>query len=208
MSYIMVISEGVISKMKRGYIRVSTARQERGTSLDDQRSALVAEGCQEIYQDVYSGASMDRLELDRLCAEVQPGDTIVVAKLDRIARTETEAYERVLGWVRAGIRVHVLNIGLIEDTEVGRLLLHVMLAFAEFERDMIVSRCQGGRAYKRATDPDYREGRKPTYTRAQRDHAMDLLRNHSFSDVERMTGISKSTITREARRRGFRKSEL
>ena len=93
-------------------------------------------------------------------------------------------------------------------TEVRRLILHVMLAFAEFERDMIVSRCQGGRAYKRATDPDYREGRKPSFSKAQRDHAIDLLRNYSFSDVERMTRISKSTLVREARRRGFRKSKL
>ena len=194
--------------MKRGYIRVSTKKQERGTSLEDQRATLEAEGCQAIYEDVYSGASMERPEFDRLCAEAQAGDTIVVCKLDRIARTETEAYERVVGWVRDGIRVHVLNMGLIEDTEVGRLILHIMLAFAEFERDMIVSRCQGGRAYKRATDPNYKEGRKPAYPEAQRNHAMNLLRDHSFSDVERMTGISKSTLVREARRRGFKKSEL
>lgn len=192
--------------MKRGYIRVSTRGQEHGTSLADQRAVIEAEGCQETYEDVYSGASMDRPEFDRLCREVQPGDTIVVTKLDRIARTETEAYELVVDWVRSGVRVHVLNMGLIEDTEVGRLILHIMLAFAEFERDMIKRRCQDGRAYKRATDPDYREGRKPVYSRAQRDHAMELLRNHSYSDVERMTGISKATLTREAQRRGFRKS--
>lgn len=192
--------------MIRGYARVSTKRQERGTSLDDQRAALQSEGCQEIYQDVYSGASMDRPEFDRLCAEVQPGDTIVVTKMDRFARTETEAYDQVLGWVQNGVKVRVLNMGTIEDTEIGRLILHIMLSFAEFERDMIVSRCQGGRAYKRATDPSYREGRKPTYSRAQLDHAVDLLRDHSYTDVSRMTGISRSTVTREARARGFRKS--
>lgn len=194
--------------MKRGYIRVSTRKQEQGTSLGDQRAVLEAEGCQEIYEDVYSGASMARPAFDRLCADVRAGDTVVVCKLDRIARTETEAYERVVGWVRNGVKVHVLNMGLIEDTEVGRLILHIMLAFSEFERDMIVSRCQGGRAYKRATDPDYREGRRPVYTKAQRDHAIDLLRDHSYSDVERMTGISKATLTREAKARGFRKSGL
>lgn len=74
--------------------------------------------------------------------------------------------------------------------------------------DQRIREGQHGPAYKRATDPDYREGRKPVYKKAQRDHAMDLLRDHSFSDVERMTGISKSTLTREARHRGFRKSEL
>ena len=194
--------------MIRGYARVSTKRQERGTSLDDQRTALQAEGCQEIYQDVYSGASMDRPEFDRLCAEVQPGDTIVVTKMDRFARTETEAYDQVLGWVQNDVKVRVLNMGTIEDTDIGRLILHIMLSFAEFERDMIVSRCQGGRAYKRAADPDYREGRKPGYSKAQLDHAIDLLHDHSFTDVANMTGISRSTVTREARKRGFRKSEL
>ena len=151
---------------------------------------------------------MDRPEFDRLCNEVQAGDTIVVCKLDRIARTETEAYNRVVGWVRSGIRVHVLNMGLIEDTEVGRLILHIMLAFAEFERDMIVSRTQGGRAYKRATDPNYKEGRKPSYSKAQVDHAVDLLRDHSYTDVAKMTGISRSTVVRAARARGFKKSDL
>ena len=194
--------------MKRGYIRVSTKKQGQGTSLADQRAVLQAEGCQVIYEDVYTGASMDRPEFDRLCSEVQAGDTVVVCKLDRIARTETEAYNLVVGWVRSGVRVHVLNMGLIEDTDIGRLILHIMLAFAEFERDLIVSRCQGGRAYKRATDPDYREGRKPGYSKAQLDHAVDLLHDHSFSEVAAMTGMSRSTVTREARKRGFRKSEL
>ena len=194
--------------MKRGYIRVSTKRQERGTSLEDQRATLEAEGCTMFYVDTWSGKSMSRPEFSRMCDELQAGDTVVFTKLDRVARTETEAYELVLGWVKSGIRVHILNLGLLEDTPTGRLMLHVMLAFAEFERDMITERMQGGRAYKRATDPEYREGRKPAYSKAQRDHAMELLREHSFSDVERMTGISKSTLTREARARGFRKSEM
>ena len=194
--------------MKRGYVRVSSKGQVQGTSLADQRDILEGEGCQEIYQDVYTGASMSRPEFDRLCAALEPGDTVVVTKLDRIARTETEAYERIVGWVRDGIKVHVLNLGLIEDTEVGRLILHVLLAVAEFEKDLIVSRMAAGKAYKKATDPDYREGRKPSYTRAQMDHAMELLLDHSFTDVSRMTGISRSSVTREARRMGIRKSEM
>lgn len=192
--------------MKRGYIRVSSKGQAQGTSLADQRDALEGEGCQEIYQDVYTGTTMERPEYDRLCRDLKPGDTVVVTKLDRVARTATAAYEQIVGWVRQGIRVHVLNIGILEDTEVGRLLLHVLLAFSEYERDLIVARMAEGKAYKRATDPDYREGRKPGYTRAQLGHAMELLADNSYSDVSSMTGISKSSLTREARRRGIRKS--
>lgn len=194
--------------MKRGYIRVSTKGQERGTSLEDQRATLEAEGCTVFYEDTFSGKTLDRPEFQRLCSEVQAGDTVVFTKLDRVARTETEAYELVMGWVKVGIRVHILNLGMLDDTPTGRLMLHVMLAFAEFERDMIAERMQGGRAYRRATDPDYREGRKPVYSRKQLDHAMELLSEHSFTEVADMTGMSRSTVVREARKRGIRKSAV
>ena len=134
--------------MIRGYARVSTARQEQGTSLADQRSVLEAEGCEAVYQDVYTGKAMNRPGFDRLRAEVRPGDTIVVTKLDRIARTETEAYELVVGWVRDGIKVRVLNMGTIEDTEIGRLILHIMLmtAATSVEKDRMES--------KKASEPE------------------------------------------------------
>lgn len=193
--------------MVRGYVRVSTQKQTGGTSLQDQREELKKAGCEVLYEDVYTGGSLERPAFARLCGEVRRGDTVVVTKMDRFARTETEAYEQVVAWVREGVRVRVLNMGTIEDTEIGRLILHIMLSFAEFERDMIVNRTQGGRAYKRATDPGYREGRKPKFTRDRRDHAMELLRTHSFTEVARMTGMSRSTVVREARKRGIRKSE-
>lgn len=191
--------------MTLGYIRVSTPRQASGTSLQDQRAALISEGCEKLYEDVFTGVSLARPQFDLMCAEAAPGDTIVVTRLDRFARTETEAYELVVNWVRAGIRVKVLNLGTIEDTEMGRLILHITLSFAEFERDLIISRTQSGRAYRRATDPAYKEGRKPKFTRAQLDHAVELLKTHSYTQVAEMTGISRSTVTREARKRGFKK---
>lgn len=191
--------------MKRGYIRVSTKKQERGTSLEDQRATLEAEGCTEFYIDTFTGKTMDRPEFSWLCDELQPGDTVVFTKLDRVARTETEAYDLVMKWVQGGVKVHILNLGLLEDTPTGRLILHVMLAFAEFERDLIAERMQGGRAYKRANDPGYKEGRKPKFTERQRDMAVEMLQDHSYSEVVELTGISKSTLTRAARARGFSK---
>lgn len=192
--------------MKLGYIRVSTKGQTKGTSIEDQRDKLAKEGCTKFYIDTYTGSTVERPELKRLLEEIQPGDTLAVTKMDRIARTETEAYNLVMGLLQKDIKVHILNLGLVEDTPTGRLIAHIMLAFAEFERDLIRERMQGGRAYKRATDPNYHEGRPKKYSRRQLDHAIDLLSDHSFSEVAGMTGISRATVVREARARGLRKS--
>ncbi len=191
--------------MIRGYARVSTKGQVLGTSLEDQRKALTAAGCQEIYEDVMSGAKMDRPGFDRLKDDLAAGDTVVVTAFDRFARTVGEAYIQVEEWFKKGVRVWILNLGVIEDTEMGRILIGIMLVFADFERRTIIRRLQGGRAYRRATDPDYKEGRKPAYTKEQLDLAMDLLGSRSYTQVVKATGISKSTLVREARRRGLHK---
>ena len=98
-----------------------------------------------------------------------------------------------------GIKVHVLNMGFVEDTPTGRLILSVMLAFAEFERDMIVERTQEGKAIAKQ-NPDFREGRPKKYGKKQIEHALKLLENNSYKQVEDKTGISKSTLIRAKRK--------
>jgi DNA invertase Pin-like site-specific DNA recombinase len=86
--------------------------------------------------------------------------------------------------------------GLVENTLTGNLILTVMLAFAEYERGMIVERTQTGKAVARQ-DPNFREGRPKKYTAIQMQHAMELLESgKSYTQVEAMTGISKSTLIR------------
>ena len=87
-------------------------------------------------------------------------EVILVWKLDRFARTASEGSALVKELLERGVNVHILNMGLIENTATGRLILNVLLSFAEFERDMIVERTSDGKAVKRATDPNYKEGRK------------------------------------------------
>ena len=123
----------------------------------------------------------------------------------RDIRTETEAYTMILEWVRTDIKVRVLNIGTIEDTEVGRLILHIMLAFSEFERDIIIARTQNARSLKRAQDPLYKEGRPLKFSKERLDHAMELLKTHTYKETAELTGVSKSTIWREAQRLNFYK---
>lgn len=142
-----------------GYARVSTVGQGKdGNSLEDQHEALRSYGCQEIVHDMYSGKTMERPEFTKLVEKLQANDTLVVTKLDRFARTAVEGVQTVRRLFERGVRVHILNIGLIENTLTGNLILTVMLAFAEYERGMIVERTQTGKAIAR-TKPGWKDGR-------------------------------------------------
>lgn len=181
-----------------GYARVSTLTQGReGNSLEDQVNALKEYGCQEIITETYSGETMERPEFQKLLSKLEQSDMLVVTKLDRFARTTIEGIQTVQDLFNKGIKVHILNMGLVEDTNIGRLILTIMLAFAEYERGMIVERCASGRAIAKQ-NPNYKEGRPKKYTEIQIEHAVSLLRQgHSYKEVSAITGISKSTLVRE-----------
>lgn len=146
--------------MNYGYARVSSIGQKlSGNSLEDQISQLKSAGCTEdnIFTEQFTGATMERPEFERILTMIQPGDKLIVTKLDRIARTATAGFETVKELLDKGISVHVLNMGLIDNTPTGRLILHIMLSFAEFERDMIKERTAAGKAIARQK-PGYHEG--------------------------------------------------
>ena len=184
-----------------GYARVSTKGQARdGNSLEAQTKELLSNGASEVISDAYTGSVMDRPELDRLLKRLKKGDTLMVTKLDRIARSLTQGIELINGLIERGIRVHVLNMGVMDNSPTGQLIRNVMLAFAEFERNMIMQRTREGKQIAR-TKEGYREGRPKKYGRQQMDHAMQLLQDHSYSQVSEMTGISTATLAREKARR-------
>lgn len=184
-----------------GYARVSTAMQGRdGNSIEEQVNALRQYGCNEIVTEAYSGKTMDRPQFNSLLDELASGDTLVVCKLDRFARTAVEGVQTVQELFERGIKVHILNMGLIEDTSIGRLILTVLLAFAEYERSMIVERCAAGKSIARQ-DPNYKEGRPKKFSPIQITHALELLEDgHTYKQVEALTGISKSTLIRARRK--------
>lgn len=180
-----------------GYARVSTNTQSRdGNSLDDQIAALEGYGCQKIVTEAFTGKTMERPQFQTLFCSLRARDTLVVCKLDRFARTAIEGVQTVRELFERGVRVHILNMGLIENTLTGNLILTVMLAFAEYERGMIAERTQMGKAIARQ-NPNYREGRPKKFLPTQIDHALELLRSgKTYRQVEEMTGISKSTLVR------------
>lgn len=183
-----------------GYARVSTLGQSKdGNSLEEQIAALEEYGCQEIVPEACSGKTMNRPAFVGLLSQLESGDTLVVTKLDRFARTTIEGVQTVRELFERGIKVHILNIGLIENTLTGNLILTVFLAFAEYERGMILERTQTGKAIARM-QPGYKEGRPKKYRPTQLSHALELLENgRTYRQVEEITGISKSTLVRAKR---------
>ena len=182
--------------MNYGYARVSTRGQAReGNSLTAQEDALRNAGAEVIYSDAFTGTKADRPQLNELLNRITEGDTLIVCKLDRLARSAVQGIELIESLLSKGITVEVLNMGRMDDTPTGRLIRQVMLAFAQFERDLIVTRTQEGKAIAKQK-PDFREGRPPIYGKTQKEHALDLLTTHSYSQVEKLTGMSKSTLIR------------
>lgn len=181
---------------KYGYARVST----QGQDLKAQVETLKAEGCEVIYSEKFTGTTKDRPEFKAVLDVVQSGDTLVVTKLDRFARSAEDAIHVIKQLHTQGVRVHILNMGMVDNTATGKLLLTVLAGFAEFERDMIVERLNEGKAIAKQRE-GYREGRKPKYTKAQLDHAMKLKETHSFTQVVALTNIPIATLKRESAKR-------
>ncbi|GKU81313.1 recombinase family protein [Niallia sp. NCCP-28] len=175
--------------MRYGYARVSTIAQD----LEVQLQALQAEGCEVIYQEKFTGTKTDRPEFNKLLEALQEGDTLVITKLDRFARSAVEGIQTVKALFARGVKVHILNMGLVEDTATGRLIFNILSSFAEFERDMIVERTQEGKALAKQRD-DFREGRPRKHSKQQVLHALELLKTHTYKEVEAMTGIKKRTL--------------
>lgn len=185
--------------MRWGYGRVSSKGQKLyGMSLEDQLEKLLAQGVDQehILMDAYTGTKMDRPEFTRLLSLLNPGDELVVCKLDRFARTAPEGAMLVRDLVGRGIKVNILNMGVADNTPIGKVMVTVMLAFAEYERDMIVERTTMGKAMKREHDPEWREGRKTVevdpvkfekISQKQKDGEMTV------AECCRELGISRST---------------
>ena len=177
-----------------GYARVSSSGQARdGNSLESQEIALKEHGAVRVFHDTYTGMKRHRPQFDELLSIIQDGDTLMVTKLDRLARSAAQGCEIVRELTEKGVTVNVLNMGVMDNTPTGKIIRTMLFAFAEFERDMIVERTSEGKRFKRETDPDYREGRKkqdvpgfPALYQAVKDD------NITVSEAISQLGITKS----------------
>lgn len=180
-----------------GYARVSTVKQDLSSQVNDLKTA----GATIIYRDKFTGTTADRPEFDKLMAKIESGDTLIVTKLDRLARNTQDALNIVKKMNAEGVILRVLNIGTIDNSPSGRLIFTVFSAFAEFERDLIVSRTQEGKAWAKANNPNFRDGMPRKYGKEQIDFAWKLhTEDHmSYSEISKKLGMSKATIYRRFR---------
>lgn len=187
-----------------GYCRVSTKGQLEGNSIEEQTGKILERYSNaEIVEESYSGAK-ERTIFNSVLDRLEEGDTLVVTKLDRFCRTTKEGLAYIDRLMAKHVSIHILNMGLIEDTPMGRLIVTNLLAFAEFERAMIIERTQSGKAIAK-TKEGYKEGRPKSYTKKQIDNALSMLTINggdcSYTEVSEITNISKSTLIRENNKR-------
>lgn len=123
-----------------GYARVSTQEQETNAQID----ALTKAGCERIYQEKRSGGNMRRPQLEELLLSLSPGQTVVVYKLDRIARSLKDLLAIIERIEAAGAEFRSLTEHMDTKSPAGRMIFQIVGAFAEFERELIRERTRVG----------------------------------------------------------------
>lgn len=177
-----------------GYARVSTIAQD----LRAQKQSLIDAGVSKtnIYSEKFTGTTTDRPQFTKLINKLEKGDTLVITKLDRLARNTKEALAIIEQLLEKDITINVLNVGQIENTTVGRLIYTVLLAVADMERDMIIERTQEGKAYAKKHNPNYTEGRPKRELSDKYLKAIELMQTNSISETALITSISTATLKR------------
>jgi DNA invertase Pin-like site-specific DNA recombinase len=177
-----------------GYARVSTD----GQTLDAQQAALREAGCERVFAEKQSGAKTDRAALAKAIAALTAGDTLIVTKLDRLARSTRDLLNTLAGIAEAGATFRSLGDPWCDTTSAhGRLMLTVLGGLAEFERHLILARTSEGR--QRAQQRGVRFGRKPTLTVHQQQEALARrAAGEALVDIARSYAVSHSTISRLA----------
>lgn len=178
---------------KFGYARVSTLSQDLESQIEELKKA----GAEKIYQEKFTGTTTNRPEFEKLISNLNNGDTLIVTKLDRFARNTLEALDTVKKLFDRGVKINILNMGQIDNTPTGNLIFTIFSAFAQFERDMIVSRTQEGKIWAKEHDPNFKDGRPRKFKKEQIELAKKLRKQgETYKMIARQLGISERTLYR------------
>lgn len=182
--------------MNIGYARVSSNQQ----NLDMQLDALTRADCIHIFQEKMTGSRKDRPELEAMIKMLRPGDTVVVYKLDRIARSLKHIISIVNQFQEIGVNFISIHENIDTTTPMGRFLFHTMAALAELERDLIVERTNNGLAASRARG---KFGGRPKVEKRQIEKALKLYdaKTHSIKEITEICGMTDTTLYRYLKKR-------
>lgn len=180
-----------------GYTRVSTSNQDYQTQIKKLENA----GAEKIFSEKYTGTKKEgRKELVNLQNTVQKGDQVLVTKIDRLARSIVDLNSIVSSLNDKGVTVTFLDNSLTFEPDkkdsMQTLMMNMLGSFAQFERDLIVTRTQEGKQWHKANNKNYREGRPKRVLNDRYKHAIELMKTHSMREVVKMTDISLSTLKR------------
>lgn len=179
-------------RMLVGYMRISTAEQ----NLNLQRDALVAAGCEKIFEDVGSGAVDSRKGLGECLDYVRAGDTVVSWKLDRLGRSLKHLLQMVSDLEKRKVGLKVISENIDTTTDTGRLVFHLFASLAEFERSLIRERTNAGLQAARARG---RKGGRPRTMDEKKIGMAKLLMNDTANSVDEICKslkVSRSTLYR------------
>ena len=178
-----------------GYARTSTTDQTAG--LEAQLRDLEAAGCHRIFKEQLSSVDTKWPELERALDYVREGDTLVVTKLDRLARSMANLVE-ITGMLKAkGVELKVLALNLDTSTPTGKLMLNMLGSIAEFERELMLERQREGVAKAKA-EGKYK-GRAPTARRKAADVRRLRAEGKTIEAIVKELGVSRSSVFRALR---------
>ena len=158
-------------------------------------------GAEKIFSEKYTGTKKEgRRELKNLQDTVKKGDQVLVTNIDRLARSIVDLNSIVSSLNEKGVTVTFLDNSLTFEPDkkdsMQTLMMNMLGSFAQFERDLIVTRTQEGKQWHKANNKNYREGRPKRVLNDRYKHELELMKTHSMREVVKMTDISLSTLKR------------
>jgi len=181
-----------------GYARVSTLEQ----NLDRQLDNLNAQGCERIYQEKRTGKNTNRSEFEKMMASFRPGDTLVIDSFSRLSRSTRDLLRVIDELDKQSVNVISIKENLDTTTPTGKLMLTMLSALAQFERDIITERTHDGLKAARARG---KLGGRPRVKESKIDKALKMHDSKSFSiaEITEIAGISTATLYRRLKERGM-----
>ena len=177
--------------MKYGYARVSTKTQDLKTQITRLEEAI----CDRVFSDKLSGKNRKRPQLEEMLGLLKKGDSVVVAKLDRLGRSTLDVCKIAQEIAEAEANLVFLDQGIDTSTATGKMMFQMLAVIAEFERSLITQRTQEGRAA--AMKAGKKMGRTPRTTAKQNEQMVEMYKQgKSWNDIAETFDVNRMTVYR------------